>query len=67
MSTDVPGPPSPRPLSPTAESTADESSIVHLKDIKTIGQLYKSGVLKAVDPKKHRRHPEPNFMERVSL
>jgi hypothetical protein len=65
MSTDVP--PFPRPLSPTAESTADESFIVHLKDIKTIAQLYKSGGLKEVAPKKHRWNPEPNFLERVSL
>jgi hypothetical protein len=63
MSTD--GPPSSRPSSPT--STADESSMVRLKDIKTIAQLYKSGVLKAVAPEKHRWNPEPNFLERVSL
>jgi len=65
MSTDDPA--SPRPLSPTAESTADESSMVRLKDIKTIAQLYKDGVLKAVAPKRHRWNPEPKFLERVSL
>jgi len=64
MSTDLP---SPRPLSPTAESTADESSIIHLKGIKTIAQLYKSGALKAVAPKSHRWNPEPKLLERVSL
>ena len=63
MSTDVPS----RPLSPTAESTADESFIIRLKDIKTIAQLYKSGVLKAVAPKRHRWNPDPNFLDRVSL
>ena len=65
MSTDVPS--SPRPLSPTAESTADEGFIIRLKDIKPIAQLYKSGVMKAVALRKQRWHPEPNFLERVSL
>ena len=65
MSTDVA--PSPRPLSPTAESTADESFIIRPNAIKTIGQLYESGVLKAVAPKKRRWNPEPKFLERVSL
>jgi len=69
MSTDLPS--SPRPSSPTAESTAestaDEGLIIRLKDIKTIAQLYKSGVLKAVVPKKQRWNPEPGLLERVSL
>ena len=65
MSTDVPS--SSRPLSPTAESTADEGYITRLKDIKTVAQLYKIGVLKAVAPKKQRWNPEPNFLERVSM
>ena len=64
MSTDLP---TSRPLSPTVESTADEGYIIRLKDIKTIAQLYKSGVLKAVASKKQRRNPEPIFSERVSL
>ena len=63
MSTDLPT----RPSSPTAESTADEGFIIRLKDIKTIAQLYKSGVLKAIAPKKQRWSPEPSFLERVSL
>lgn len=64
MSTDAP--PSPRSPSPATESVADnESYIVHLKDIKTIAQFYKSGLLKAA--RMHRWDPEPNFLERVSL
>jgi O-acetyl-ADP-ribose deacetylase (regulator of RNase III) len=50
-----------------AESMADESFIVHLKDIKTIAQLYQSGVLKGVAPKKRRWDPNPDFLERISL
>ncbi|KAF8807059.1 A1pp-domain-containing protein [Phlegmacium glaucopus] len=66
MSTDTP--PSPRSSSPTDESiTADESFMIRLKDIKTIAQLYKRGVLKAVAPENRRWDPEPNFLERVSL
>ena len=65
MSTDVPT--TPRPLSPTAESTADEGYTIRLKAIKTIAQLYKSGALKAVAPRKQLWDPEPNFLERVSL
>lgn len=64
MSTDLP---TSRPLSPTAESTADEAYMIRLKDIKAIAQLYRSGVLKAVAPKKQRWHAEPEFSERVSL
>lgn len=60
-------PTTPRPISPRAESIADEGFITHLKDIKTIAQLYKSGALKAVAPKKQLWDPEPNFLERVSL
>jgi len=65
MSADAPT--IPRPLSPTAESTADESFIIRLRTIKTIAQLYKSGVLKAVASKKQLWDPEPNFLERISL
>jgi len=65
MSTDVPT--SPRPLSPTAESMADEGFIIRLQAIKPIAQLYKSGALKAKPPKRRRWNPEPNFLERVSL
>ena len=73
MSTDLPtsSSSSPRPSSPTAESAAEstphEDLITRLKDIKTIAQLYESGVLKAVAPKEQRRNPEPSFLERVSL
>jgi hypothetical protein len=60
-------PPS-RSSSPATDSvTADESFIVHLKDIKTLAQLYKSGALKPVAPEKHQWDPEPDFLERVSL
>jgi len=65
MSADAPT--IPRPLSPTAESTADESFIIRLRTIKTIAQLYKSGVLKAVASKKQLWDPESNFLERISL
>jgi O-acetyl-ADP-ribose deacetylase (regulator of RNase III) len=41
--------------------------MTRLKDIKTVAQLYKIGVLKAVTPKKQRWNPEPNFLERVSM
>jgi len=65
MSTGVPS--SPRPLSPTAESTADEGFIIRLKAIKTINQLYKNRLLKEVASNKRRWNPEPNFLERISL
>jgi len=63
MSTNVP----PRSSSPIAESITNESFIIHLKDIKTIAQLYQSGVLKGVAPKRRRWDPNPDFLERVSL
>jgi len=65
MSTDVQS--SSRSSSPTTESTANESFIQHLKDIETIAQFYKSGVLKPVALKKHRWGPDPDLLERVSL
>jgi hypothetical protein len=67
MSTDVPSRSSSPVAESVAESTADESFIIRLKDIKTIAQLYQSGVLKAVVPEKHLWNPKPDFLERVSL
>lgn len=46
-------------------SELPEDMLVRLVDIKTIGQLFQTGVLKAAV--KHRYDANPGFLDRVSL
>jgi len=57
-----------RPASPeNSESEADESYMNRLKNIKTLAEFYKKGVLKAAPRDKLRYRPDPALLERVSL
>ncbi|KAJ7104264.1 A1pp-domain-containing protein [Mycena belliarum] len=48
-----------------SDSDSDDDIIVRLADIRTIGQLFQSGVLKGVA--KPRYAPNPAFLDRISL
>ncbi|TFK40033.1 A1pp-domain-containing protein [Crucibulum laeve] len=58
---------SPSRRSSTSSDSEHEDDMIHLKDIKTIGQLYKSAVLKAPATDKIRHKLNPRFLDRVSL
>jgi len=61
--------PSPPPADDesSSDSEIDARSVIQLSQIKTIGQLYKEGVLKAVGADKVKKAADKGLLERVSL
>jgi len=69
MSTSADGAaPSPRSTASASDSEEEMAgTVIRMKSIKTIAEMYKSGVLKAASPKKLRCKPDPALLQRVSL
>lgn len=57
-----------RPVSPAStDSDSGDENMIGLKDIKTIGQMYKEGLLKAASKARVKRAPKPELLEKISL
>ncbi|PPQ65299.1 hypothetical protein CVT26_000259 [Gymnopilus dilepis] len=67
MSTDQSPSRSPSPDDVTSDTEADESFVVHLKDVKTVAELYESGVLKPASPTKFVFQAQQDLLDRVAL
>ena len=67
MSTDQSPSRSPSPDDVTSDTEADESFVVHLKDVKTVAELYESGVLKPASPTKLVFQAQQDLLDRVAL